>query len=60
VVAAIQLKPDATASADELLAVCTKHLARYKVPEQVVFFTDFPRNAMGKIVKRDVAQRLKS
>jgi long-chain acyl-CoA synthetase len=60
VVAAIQLKPDATASADELLAVCAQHLARYKVPEQVVFVTDFPRNAMGKIVKREVAQRLKS
>jgi acyl-CoA synthetase (AMP-forming)/AMP-acid ligase II len=60
VVAAVQLKPNTVATADQLLELCAKNLARYKVPEQVVFVTDVPRNAMGKIVKREVAQRLTS
>jgi acyl-CoA synthetase (AMP-forming)/AMP-acid ligase II len=29
-------------------------LARYKVPEVFLFVDELPRNAMGKVVKRDV------
>jgi fatty-acyl-CoA synthase len=31
------------------------NLARYKVPREVVFLSELPRNATGKILKRDLA-----
>ena len=30
------------------------HLARYKVPREVVFVDQLPRNATGKILKREL------
>jgi fatty-acyl-CoA synthase len=33
------------------------NLARYKVPRDFVFLDELPRNATGKIVKRDLAER---
>lgn len=35
----------------ELVALCLENLSRYKVPDEWRFFEEFPRNAMGKIVK---------
>ena len=46
-------------SADELAAHCAEHLARYKVPDRWEFVPDFPRTAMGKIKKRELAARLR-
>jgi acyl-CoA synthetase (AMP-forming)/AMP-acid ligase II len=54
VVAAVQLEPGAAVVAEELLAACRANLARYKVPEQIVFLESLPRNAMAKVVKRDL------
>jgi acyl-CoA synthetase (AMP-forming)/AMP-acid ligase II len=58
VVAFVQLQATATVTAtgaagtsEELRARCAAGLARYKVPEEFRFVDDFPRNAMGKIVK---------
>lgn len=31
-----------------------ERLARYKVPERVVFVEALPRNAMAKVVKREL------
>ncbi|MFT4520757.1 MAG: long-chain acyl-CoA synthetase [Halioglobus sp.] len=36
---------------DEIQSYCQQHLARYKVPEQIRFVEQLPRNAMNKIVK---------
>jgi fatty-acyl-CoA synthase len=34
-----------------------KHnLARYKVPRQIVFLPELPRNATGKVLKRALAE----
>jgi fatty-acyl-CoA synthase len=34
-----------------------KHnLARYKVPREVVFLEELPRNATGKVLKRELEQ----
>ena len=33
----VELKPDATATAEELIAWCRKHLAAYKCPRYIVF-----------------------
>jgi fatty-acyl-CoA synthase len=46
----IELKPGATASADELLQWCKKHLAGYKCPRYVVF-AEIPKTSTGKIQK---------
>ncbi len=32
------------------------HLARYKVPREVIFMTELPRNPTGKILKRELRQ----
>jgi acyl-CoA synthetase (AMP-forming)/AMP-acid ligase II len=55
VVAAIQPEPGAPTDAEALRAHCEADLARYKVPERFVFVDAFPRNSMGKIVRRDLA-----
>lgn len=43
-----------------LLAYCRAHLARYKVPRCVVFVDALPRNGFGKVLKKDLAARLKT
>jgi fatty-acyl-CoA synthase len=42
---------------DELKAHVKSNLARYKVPREIVFLDELPRNATGKILKRELAQR---
>jgi long-chain acyl-CoA synthetase len=54
VVAAVVLEPGARASAEELQEHCRANLARYKVPERVAFVDAMPRNAMSKVVKRQL------
>ena len=45
------------ALAEALLALCQENLARYKTPEEIIFVTDMPRNAMNKIVKAQLKAR---
>lgn len=54
VAAFVQLAPGAHASEDELVAHCRARLAKYKVPERILFVDAMPRNAMGKIVRREL------
>ena len=54
VVAAVELGPGASVSAEELSRHCLAQLARYKVPEQIAFVKALPRNAMAKVVKREL------
>jgi acyl-CoA synthetase (AMP-forming)/AMP-acid ligase II len=54
VVAAVELKPEQRATPDELIAFVGERLARYKVPQQVVIVDRLPRNAMSKVIKRDL------
>src|SRR5258708_6709910 len=46
----VELKPGATATAEELIAWCRKHLAGYKCPRYVVF-AELPKTSTGKIQK---------
>ena len=50
--AAVQLRPNQTLGADELRAFARRHLADYKVPREVSYPADFPRDAAGKLIKR--------
>jgi len=46
----VELKPGASATAEEIVAWCRQHLARYKCPRYVVF-QDIPKTSTGKIQK---------
>jgi fatty-acyl-CoA synthase len=41
---------------DEVKQYVKKHLARYKVPRDVEFVDDLPRNATGKVLKRELSK----
>jgi fatty-acyl-CoA synthase len=40
---------------DEVKAYVKSNLARYKVPRDVEFLDSLPRNATGKVLKRELA-----
>ena len=54
----IELKPDASATADEIIAFCRDHLAGFKRPKTVVF-GDLPKTATGKIQKFELRKAAK-
>ena len=56
-VAFVELAPGATATAEELIAHCSGGLARYKVPREVRFVTEWPMSAT-KIQKFRLKQLL--
>jgi acyl-CoA synthetase (AMP-forming)/AMP-acid ligase II len=41
---------------DELKDHVKSNLARYKVPREIVFLDELPRNATGKVLKRELAE----
>ncbi len=46
---------DASASEDDLKTYIKSNLASYKVPREIVFLDELPRNATGKVLKRELA-----
>jgi long-chain acyl-CoA synthetase len=60
-IAVVHLKPGATATAEDLRHFAAQKIAAFKVPVDVIFWPEtLPRNANGKIVKKDLKERLKS
>ncbi len=55
-VAFVVPRPGATPSADELVAHCRGQLARFKVPADVTFLDELPRNPSGKVLKRELRE----
>ena len=49
--------PGAEPTGDELKDHVKANLARYKVPREVVFLDELPRNATGKVLKRELQDR---
>ena len=43
-------------SEDDLKDYVKKNLARYKVPREIVFMDELPRNATGKVLKRELKE----
>lgn len=41
---------------DDLRAFCRQHLARFKLPERIVFVEHIPYSATGKVTRREVAK----
>jgi fatty-acyl-CoA synthase len=58
--ACVVLKPGASTTEEELIAFMQDHLARFKVPKSVDFLTELPISAAGKILKRELLERLVS
>src|SRR4051794_38987339 len=48
--------PAAEVTEDELVDLCRRELAGYKKPSGVVFVDELPRNASGKILKRNLRE----
>ena len=55
----IELRPGASASAEELIDWCRQHLARFKVPRHIVF-AEVPKTSTGKIQKFRLREMAKS
>lgn len=51
VAAAIRLKPDQTATPEEIQSFCEERLAKFKVPREIRFVDSFPMTASGKVQK---------
>ncbi len=52
----VMLRQSAELTAEDVIEFCEGKLARYKWPQKVVFKTDFPRTALGKVRKAALKQ----
>ncbi|HLF24207.1 MAG TPA: malonyl-CoA synthase, partial [Burkholderiales bacterium] len=58
VIAVVVTRPGATIAAEEIIDRLKREIADYKVPKRVRFIDDLPRNAMGKVQKNVLRDRL--
>jgi acyl-CoA synthetase (AMP-forming)/AMP-acid ligase II len=54
VLALVRVRDGQAADAEDVVDHCRQHLAEHKVPSSVQLVDDFPRNTLGKIVKREL------
>jgi fatty-acyl-CoA synthase len=52
--AVIVLKPDCSLTPEAIIEHCRERLAKFKVPKSVAFIESLPRNAAGKVLKREL------
>ncbi|MCF7528841.1 fatty acid--CoA ligase [Neisseria lisongii] len=60
IVAFIQLKDKAELDEKTVRNYLRQHLANFKLPKQIVFEQELPRNATGKVLKRVLKQQLEA
>jgi len=53
----IVLRPNQVASAAEVIAWARDNMANYKVPRVVEFCVELPKNASGKVLRRELRTR---
>ncbi len=58
VAAAIETEENTALRAEDVVDHCRQRLARYEVPESVLFVAALPRNTMNKVVRREVLELL--
>ena len=52
----VMLKEGKEATRSELLKICREKLAPHKIPRELVIRKELPKNALGKILKRELRQ----
>jgi malonyl-CoA/methylmalonyl-CoA synthetase len=57
VCAVVACKPAHTLSEEDIIAPLKDVLARFKQPKRVIFLDELPRNAMGKIQKKELREQ---
>jgi acyl-CoA synthetase (AMP-forming)/AMP-acid ligase II len=55
--AVVVLKKAEEATAEEIMAYCRSRLAGFKRPRSVIFVDALPRNAMGKVLKKELREK---
>ncbi|HEY6492948.1 MAG TPA: AMP-binding protein, partial [Trebonia sp.] len=53
----VSLRPDASATPEELTAFCRSELAAYKYPRRIEILPDLPKTPTGKLLRRELRQR---
>lgn len=56
----VVLKDDTSATEQELKDWVKQNLARFKVPREIVLLDELPRNATGKVLKRELGKKEQS
>lgn len=56
VAAVVVCRPGMSVSSDELISWCRGSLASYKKPRAIYFVDELPKNATGKVLKRELRQ----
>jgi long-chain acyl-CoA synthetase len=51
------VKKDPNLSSEEIIAHCREHLAAYKVPKIIEFFSELPKTNVGKILRRALKEK---
>jgi acyl-CoA synthetase (AMP-forming)/AMP-acid ligase II len=54
--AVVVLKKGEAATAEEIMEYCRSRLAGFKRPRSVIFVDSLPRNAMGKVLKKELRE----
>lgn len=57
VAAFVVLKPNANATAEEMIEFCKARLARFKYPRRVYFVPELPRGPTGKVLKPELVRQ---
>jgi acyl-CoA synthetase (AMP-forming)/AMP-acid ligase II len=59
-VAFVVVRPGHEVGGEELIASCGGKLAKFKIPREVRFITQLPRNPSGKVLKRSLRDELRT
>jgi long-chain acyl-CoA synthetase len=58
VIAFVVLRHGANAEAEEILAFCAERLAKYKTPKEIHYTASLPKSGVGKVVRRELRDKL--
>ncbi len=56
-VAYVVVEPNSDVAESDIRAWCREYLGRYEVPRRIYLVADLPKNAAGKILKRELSKR---
>lgn len=57
VIAYVILNEGTEVSEKELITYCRKHLAQYKIPKEIIFTKELPKNTLGKVLKTTLREK---